>query len=524
MMKKSFILLAGLALLLMAPGCKKFLSTLPTDFTSVENFYGTEEELEQALAAVYSTLNRETTFGRNLTCELAHGSDELFYKRDNTTLTPAKYDHDPADAAIQLTWAELYSGINRANLLLANLHRPDMDETARNRIRGEVLFLRAFFYFQLVHHWGDIPVYLTPTLSGEQVDFPRTGQREVYELILKDMKEAEGLVPPISAYTFSGRITKTAVQGILTRVCLKMAGQPLNDAGKWAEAKYWASKVIASGEHRLNPDYAQIFRNHTQDIYDTKENIWEIEFAGNITINPLLRGGHFAKYFSIRNSSNELYGYGFYGPPGIHYKRYDDPKDVRRNRNIATFRYNPVSTGNPGDTIAWNPTPATQLYNRDAGKWRVYEELLSPKNRNVGPTNFPVLRYADALLMFAEADNEINGPTDSVYWALNEVRMRAKAYLYHRQNAPTKEVLRDVLREERARELCYEGLRKFDLIRWGIFVETIRKTAADFAANAQSGLQYAVRYYNNVNERHLYLPIPSRELTLNKSMTQNPGW
>lgn len=126
--------------------------------------------------------------------------------------------------------------------------------------------------------------------------------------------------------------------------------------------------------------------------------------------------------------------------------------------------------------------------------------------------------------MFAEAENEINGPTDSAYWALNEVRIRAKAYLYNGQNAPTKEVLRDVLREERARELCYEALRKFDLIRWGIFIETIRATAADFAANAQSGLQYAVRYYNNVNERHLYLPIPSRELTLNKSMTQNPGW
>src|SRR5690606_7211382 len=133
----------------------------------------------------------------------------------------------------------------------------------------------------------------------------------------------------------------------------------------------------------------------------------------------------------------------------------------------ATFRYTPVSSGNTRDTTAWNPTPASQLYNRDCGKWRVYEEQLSPKNRNVGPTNFPVLRYADALLMFAEAENEISGPTDSAYWALNQVRIRAKAYMYNGQNAPTKEVLRSVLREERARELCYEALRKFDLIRWG---------------------------------------------------------
>src|SRR5690606_34156963 len=133
---------------------------------------------------------------------------------------------------------------------------------------------------------------------------------------------------PISAYTFSGRITKTAVQGILARVCLKMAGYPLNDVAKWQEARYWSSKVIESGEHRLNPNYAQIFKNHTQDIYDTGENIWEVEFAGNTVINPSLIGGFFAKYLSIRNSSEELYGYGFFGPTGIHFKRYDDPNDV----------------------------------------------------------------------------------------------------------------------------------------------------------------------------------------------------
>lgn len=518
-MKTKYIIL--LVLGISATSCKNYLDVKPTDFITPETYFNSEKDVEQALTGVYSAMNNRATFSRNLVYEFAHASDEGFYKRNSNSITPALYNHDPSNSLISATWGSLYTGINSANLLLANIDRPVMDETARDRIRGEALFLRAFYYFQLVHLWGDVPLILEPTLSGEHVNNPRTPQKEVYAKILEDMTTAEALVGNIKDYGFSGRVSKTAVQGILARVCLKMAGYPLKDESKFADAKMWADKVIKSEVHKLNPSYAQIFINQTQDIYDINEDIWEVEFAGNGLGTPTLTGGWFAKKFSVRNTSSELYGYGEIGATGTLYKKYDDIHDVRRDRNLATYYFSPTTAKNLSDTIHFAPT---DIYNRDTGKWRVQEELLNPRSVDFSTTNLPLLRYADVLLMYAEAENEVNGPTALALDALNEVRTRAKARNFLLTDVPDKIALRKVIQDERARELCFEGHRKFDLIRWGIFIDVMKDVESDIMDNAPSAIQYSALGYSNVKERNLLLPIPSLEMSLNNSMRQNPGF
>jgi hypothetical protein len=518
-MKTKYIIL--LVLGISTASCKNYLDEKPTDFTTPETYFNSEKDLEQALTGIYSAMNNRATFSRNLIYEFSHDSDEGFYKRTSVTASPVLYNHDASNSLISATWASLYTGINSANLLLANIDHPVMGEAARNRIRGEALFLRAFYYFQLVHLWGDVPLILKPTLSGEGVNNPRTPLKEVYAQILSDMITAEPLVGNIKDYGFSGRVSKTAVQGILARVCLKMAGAPLKDVSKFADAKMWADKVIKSGVHKLNPSYAQIFTNQTQDLYDIGEDIWEVEFAGNGLISPVLTGGWFAKKFSVRNTSPELYGYGEIGATAVLYRKYDDIHDVRRNRNLATYYFSPTTSGNLKDTL---PFAATDIYNRDTGKWRIQEELLSPRSVDFSTTNFPLLRYADVLLMYAEAENEVSGPTTLALDALNEVRTRAKARKFLTTDAPSKEAFRKIIQDERARELCFEALRKFDLIRWGIFIDVMKDVELDILSNAPSALQYSAFGYSNVKERNLLLPIPSLEMSLNNSMRQNPGF
>lgn len=516
MMKKLTIYILFLSLL--CSSCEQFLDIEPTDFSTPDIFYSTEAELDQALAGVYNALAQDGTYGRNLAVELAHSSDEGFYKRNTTNIIPAQYNHDAANNVVLAAWRTLYEGVNRANLLLKNINRPEMDEEKRDVIRGEALFLRAYFYSVLVSLWGDVPLLLEPTRDGNNVNIPKTSSSEIYEMILRDMEESQTLVKDYSDIGFPGRVSKTAVQGVLARICLKMAGAPLHDLSKLEDAKSWAEKVISSREHDLNPNYSQIFINHSADKYDTeyKESIWEVEFWGNRLGNPYRVAGRIGNQFAIRSTTPDMYGYATIGATATLYRKYDDPNDIRRDWNIAPFRY---ASNTSLDTVHHT---ATQIYERDTGKWRREYEQALPRNIDFSPTNFPLLRYSDVLLMYAEAENELNGPTLDAYEKLNEVRRRA--YAYDISGLDQDDFL-EAIQDERARELCFEGLRKQDLIRWGIFQRVMRDVGNDIAGDAPSTLRYAALGYERATAaRHLLLPIPIGEISLNKAMQQNEGW
>jgi len=513
-MKRRFFLLMLPVVLIAAGGCKKFLDKEPT-FLVTQNYYSNETEVNSALAGVYDILSQETMWGGQIPIRHNATTDESFFSYTSYPSGPFRYNYDASDPYVATLWKNLYTGIERANTLLANLDNTSMDSSKKSVVRGEALFLRAFYYFTLVQYYGDVPLKLTPTTAVNNVDIARTPSKDVYAQIVADMKEAETRVKTATQIGSSGEVSKSAVRGILARVYLTMAGYPLNDTEKFKDARDWAQKVKDSGEHKLDSSYSQIFINESQDIEDYKECIWEAELYGTNS-DAYREAGRIGNENGVLCRANNYgvigYAYGFNSTTWKLYNLYSF-KDVRRDWAISTYT---MDTAGKKTTIA-----ASNIYGRNCAKWRREYELLSPKNKNYTPTNFPMLRYADVLLMLAEAENEVNGPTALAHQSLNMVRKRAGL---SDTTIAAQGDFRTEIQNERARELCFEGLRKPDLIRWGIFLQAMQATADDFRAHASSSYSYATQNAGNANIRHLLYPIPLTELSLNKKMVQNPYW
>ena len=591
-----------LVLVFSMSSCKKYLEVLPKDFVSPENYFNNETELNTALVGVYDIMGSAALYGEILWSQFEVATDESFYRQSTTTIGVQVYNYDSNNSSVAGIWKALYAGIERANILLANIDKPTMPEANRSVVKGEALFLRAYYYFLLTSNFGDVPLILEPTGSVNNPEIARTPLKDVYAQILADMTTAEGLVKPITAYNHAGRVSKSAVQGILARVCLKMAGNPLNDKSKYADAAKWSKMVITSGIHSLNPSYEQIFINHMQDLYDIKEGIWEVEFTGNLLQAGVNETGRLGVLGGLAGTNDEIgNSYGQWNGTRVLYDIYK-PQDLRRDWNIGFYYYSGATKNKVFQTVAEA---------KSVGKWRREYELLTPKNRNYNGANFPLLRYADVLLMYAEAQNEIGGPNSEIVNYVNLVRQRGAGKLINGTNIYTLDVItggsgyttvptvtvsgggaatqatatasilngrvnaitvitpgsfytgtptitiagttgtgatakatmstptdadllpaqaadKDAFRltiiDERSRELCYEGLRRGDLIRWGIFVERMKNAASVATLRYIAAFKYASRPGDNISEKHNLMPIPLSEISLNRLLTQNPGW
>ena len=493
------------------------LDTKPKDFVAPQFYFSTEAEINNALTGVYDILGNSTILyvGNDGLLTYFDAADQMFH---NSSDRPPVYIYSAADSWPLSLWQTLYRGIERANLLLVNIDKPEMSEEKRKILKGEAQFLRAYYYFVLVQNFGAVPLRTNPTASVSDIYFERTPAAEVYDFIYQEMVEAEGLVQPITNFNHAGRVTKSAIQGVLARVSLYMAGIPNNRTEKFKDALQWSAKVIDSKLHDLNPNYAQIFINLIQNKYDTKESIWEVECYTTGATDPYGETGSLGINNGIRQDLTE---YGFGGPQyRVHEKYYKlfEEIDTRRDWNIAPYTF--AVNSNPPVKQFWT---ATQIYDRFIGKYRREYELVSDKIKNNTGTNFSLVRYADVLLMAAEAENEVNGPTEKAIGYLNAVRKRAGV-----KSVTTftgKEDFRKMIQDERSRELGFEGWRRLDLIRWGIFLSTMKALVPYVQQTAPATHRAnASRAGQNVAERHIYLPIPLRELSLNKLLTQNPGW
>lgn len=516
-------LIIACSALVTASGCKKFLDKDPT-FIVKENYYNNETDVNIGLAGVYDILGREEVYGGQYQVELCI-ADEGFYSRSSYTSGPAVYNFDAASPNVGNLWKYLYEGIERANVFLSRIDGVNMSQENKDAAKGEVKFLRAYYYFMLVSNWGDVPLKTLPTSSVNDVNISRTSEREVYDFITKEMEEAEGMVKTATVIGFGGKVSKSAVRGVLARVYLKMAGAPLKDQTKYAEALKWARKIIypdaGTNEHRLLPSYQQIFTNYAGDKYDIGESIWEVEFYGN-------RGGDFeagriGNTLGLQcNDEAKGYGYGFINTTKKLYDSYES-QDLRRDWAIAPYQYTYTTVGTVvtvADSTYWN---AASIYNRNCGKFRRTYEKVMPKNKNYTPQNFPLLRYADVLLMFAEAEIEVNGPSALAKQALQEVRARANASDIT-ATLNSYEDIKTAVRKERFLELAFEGLRKFDLIRWDIFASEMNQLGTTIAGEAGTTWSFGALAGRNVTSRNVLLPIPINELSLNNKMVQNTGW
>lgn len=534
-MKKLKSLLA-IFIILTGNSCTNFLDTKPEDFLSPEYFYNNESQINTALVGIYNKLS-DTRNGAPLYASayftfMGTEGDDGFYRKGPERNIPGQFLYNPSAPHIANLWRALYEGINLANIMLEKLDGADMDNAKREIVRGETLFLRAYYYFLLVSNYGDVPLTLKSTVTPDFNEIERSPARVVYAQITKDMEQAYGLVPTATAVGFGGRVNKSAVAGLLARVYLYWAGEPIKDVSKYQNARDWAYEVIRYGEHTLNPSFEDVFVKLAADKYDIKESIWEVEFYGNRSDRPR-QAGMLGNYIGIYSSNDSVgRGNGNVWASGRLYNLYK-AGDLRRDWTIAPFIYSPAES----TTRSYHS--ATAIWTRYAGKYRREKEVFLPKSLGYTPINFPLLRYSDVLLMFAEAEIHVNPaaavvPTSDAVKYVNMVRRRGYGFPENTPN-PISDLANDdfsdpisfllTIQDERSRELAFEGLRKYDLVRWGIYISSMKSLSNLYlSSSASTQAKNVATALGMISNKHLLFPIPTHDMMLNRKLVQNPGW
>ena len=519
--------------------CSKFLEVTPTDFISPKNYFNTENDANFAIAGVYKNLN--TLYGSFFKNSFSAPTDELAYSRLGADPMMEK-TFNALTPTIETGWNQLYQGVYYANFFLKNIDKVSCSDTAKNSLRAEARFLRGYYYYHLTMLWGDVPLRMKPIDSPLNTAMARSPRSVVFDSICADMEYAIRKLYPYSQQKTPVRICKEGAIGVLARVYLSRAGI-LHQPEYYAKARDILKPLVDSKVIKLNPDYTQIWKNISADAFDNtyKEILFDIEFSADPT-KGLGSGwaGNVAPA-AQRNDNSTIgstagcgYNIPFFCVTPTMWKYYQSSNvDVRREWNLNSQYYNGSGVLANYSTIAADGYNAIQ---RTASKFRRDWEVVLPKDKNTNGSNFPALRYSDVLLMLSEADFEANGGvvTDVALAGVDSVRSRAKATLFSKNAIrPTPDQFRTIIREERARELCFESTtRYYDLMRWGILIDkfaevgntlkTIPITTKTYSST--DGPTIASRVYLNMMPYMLLFPIPYSEIQLNPLMTQNPNW
>lgn len=528
--------------------CKKWLEEDPRSLYVAEKYFNTVGDANKATLGVYEIMANLETYGfymsmiYDIDSDLGH-MEGTGFSNDNRTI--AHYNFGPGHNYIVKSWQYLYNGIDRANLVIAKIpgmslyqNGSESEKKELKRNLAEAKFLRGLYYFDLVRLFGDVPLKTKYTEASDDLRIPRTDREIVYDQIIKDMKEAIDDIPQVSQKVNDERVSKGAVKGVLARVFLYRAGYSLRQNGQrerpanykdyYAEVARLTKEVMESGEHALNPDYERIFKNHCELKLEPKESMFEVAMFFNAAGNKA-NTSYVGSWNGPLCDAGSPYGRAnsFYKVSPVFYKKFKIA-DSRRKVSIATFQINAA-----GDTV--NLKAGTNNDRKWApGKWRRNWIGTTPKDVNNTDVNWTLLRYSDVLLMRAEAENEIHdGPTEDARAAINLVRRRAFKESLD-LNVTTVNTGVDIpaglnyndflnkIKEERAMELCYEGFRKGDLIRWNILGQSLRTAENELKAYS-AGFPYIAGTYFVDNKHELY-PIPTRERELNINLSQNPNY
>lgn len=466
--------------------CSKNLKEEPYSFLGEENSFESASDAVTALNAVYDrlrTIYGSATYGLIMTNLADLNSEELMVREDGgaTTLEIDKNLYTSFNPIFDNFYTNSYLLIDRANRVIINVPKINMDAAKKGRVVGEAKFLRALAYFNLVRAFGDVPLVIQPTTDVVNVAVARTSTDSVYAQILADLRDAEAAQLP-DKYTAAGevgRATIGAVKTLLAKVYLTRKD--------FANAAAKAKEVIDANTYKLFPDYKDIFvpenKNGMEHIFSVQYSCLRSDYG-----SPMAR--NFAIYFSypINQDGGAYQAYPAYADSYL-------PTDYRKKITIITEKVNPAT----GALVQSRTGPHVDKY------WDP-----SPCGANSARNNFIVLRYADVLLMYAEALNEINGPTAEAYDAINQVRTRARngdpAAEPQDLSGLTQEQFRDAVLQERSWELCYEGHRRWDLLRTGKYLSTMQA----FGIPA--------------TEKNLLYPIPQNERDVNAALSQNTGY
>lgn len=400
-----------------------------------------------------------------------------------------EFTFDATNAAFAGAWTGHYQTIFRANLAIDNIPTIEMDELLKNRLVGEAKFLRAYTYFRLVQWFGDIPL-ITQTLNDDEYyNQSRTSAAEVYDFIIQDLLDAVAALPEKSEYSSAdlGRATKGAARGILAKVYATRKDFP--------RAIEQCDAIILSGEYSLLPRYSD---NFLPEGENGAESIFEI---GAVAAQAAVVGPGATPYNMIQGVRGmPNLGWGFNRPSDDLVASYE-AGDPRRQ---ATIIYVGEVLPDGSTIVQDNPEVLNERYNQKA--W-VPEH---PGLQDNGPGNIRILRYADILLLAAEAYNEL-GMAGQALEYLNMVRARARGsnnFILPDITTMDQNELREIIYHERRVELAMEQHRWFDLARWGRIADEMAPLKPNFMAN-----------------KHTLLPIPQTEIDLTGgAIMQNNGY
>jgi hypothetical protein len=523
-------LLAGAAGL--ASSCKSYLDIEPTALTTVEATFSTVSGATSAVLGAYDPLSGDNTYGTRLSMYYPYDTDELIGSSgtfDTGRRGIARYKAFASNTEIINPWNNLYQGVERANVCIKNIPQMALyttgtsaDTATLHRLHGEALTLRAQYYYELIRNWGDVPAQFTPSTSDQNFSLPNADRNQTLTTLIADLAIAEKLVPYRSnAGIGNERITKGAVKALRARLALQRGGYALFGNTMTRQADYLdyyriarqecAELMAQRSQHTLNPSFSDLWRGINEQRRDAaNEILFEVGMAGSTATGDSKLG----YYNGPRLQNSPVYGstQGAVTVVPTYFYAFDST-DVRRDITIAPYQFANGSNNQSG--VALNT-----IYD---GKFRRdWHNPALPGTNNYLGYNWPIIRFADVLLMFAEADNELNGPTTAGRNALLEVRTRgfggnaARAAL--NLNTGSKADMFNALVNERLLEFGSEGVRKYDLLRWNLLAQKISDTKAALNLMRQNLAPYQnvpqYQYYRVVNgaiqwTRSFYRPSPT---------------
>ena len=486
-MKLEYNLIAIALLGFSFSSCSDFLEQNPQTDLSENDFYKTADDILSAVNGAYSSLQEGDIYG-NWYVFGEIPSDNTRNQLSGSVTTQNEFDQfyiDTQNSMIANFWKAAYKVINRTNTILGRIDGIEINTELANRYKLECKFIRALMYFNLVRVYGDVPLVLKEISISESYDILREPKENVYNQIIADLKEAQDL--PVSYSTAEdGRATQGAAKALLANVYMTLH--------KYAEAETILAEIINSGRYSLlenTPGSLNIdgYKNVFSPVnHNSKEGIFEIQF---------LKGGYgegsnYANNFAPENSGTNVVAVGGTGGNNIPemdiYNAYEEG-DLRRDFSMSLGYYD----------------------NRKNNEWvesrYVCKFMDVPYQNNDASNNYPVIRYADVILMYAEALNQ-NGKTAEACKYLNMTRRRGFGY-QTTETSPVDLQTTDkaqfalMVEQERRVELAFENHRWFDLIRTGRAVEVMRSKGF------------------SLNETNLICPIPQKQIDVNPKLTQN---
>ena len=480
--------------------CDDYLAEDPRSILAPNNFFKSDAEADASIAGVYTQWRSQNLYGRTLMIWNTFGTDEMVPTRIFGPALPlCDYTLNSTDRGwTDQIWWPMWKVITDANGVIANVEGNEaISQKTRLRVLGEAKFLRALAYYHLTHAFGDNAFY-TDDLSTEEIELlTQTEAVTIVESIEKDLADSSNELPNTAE---AGKATKWTSKTLQMKLLLYL--------GRWAEAEAVGEEILSLSGLSLDPDYANIWATRDQD---NPEVIWKMVYISNLSAqdfsdwyNPRIGDEPAdaeqkqALIDALAANDEGFTGYGLAGPTPTLIAGFDDD-DTRKDITVV-------------DTYEGIPLNFTYC-----AKFQGLNQTTSPRTNH--EEDIIVFRLADVILMLAEAENE-QGKTAEAAAHIDQIRVRA----YEPDRPPltglSTDDIRDILFDERRNELAGEGHRRYDLVRWGRLIETVR--------NVDYGPDYFPQ--GNIQPFHVLFPLNPNSIEIaneragTEVLRQTPGY